>query len=150
MPRWEWFACAVLLCLTLMSGCDEATVFLEAITGEGMGTLTGTVTIGPLCPVEPCNLAEDQMARVYEARKVFVYKQSTEALVAQQALSADGKYLLQLEPGSYIVDVSNSGGAALPLDLANRQRLGNATPQQATVNADETTVVDFDIDTGIR
>ncbi len=117
---------------------------------EEPSILQGTVTIGPLCPVEPCDLPPEQIAAIYMARKVIVYEQRTETKVTEANLGKDGKYSFDLDPGVYTVDVSDAGGNALPLDPAERPRIGNATPQEVEIRAGEIFVVDFDIDTGIR
>lgn len=108
------------------------------------------MTIGPLCPVEPCNLTPEQIAGVYEARKAIVYEQLTEMKIAGVSLNASGEYFLFLTPGSYIVDITDAAGNALPLPPAMRPTLGNAIPTEFTIKAGETVFVDFDIDTGIR
>jgi hypothetical protein len=38
----------------------------------GTGTLTGNVSIGPLCPVEPCMVPPDRLAAAYAARTIVV------------------------------------------------------------------------------
>lgn len=40
------------------------------------GRIEGTVTIGPLCPVEPCNLTPAQVAEAYTARTILVFDQN--------------------------------------------------------------------------
>ena len=124
------------------------------IQGEGFveepSVLQGKVTIGPLCPVEPCNLPPEQIARIYMARKVIVYEQGTEAKVIEANLRENGEYSFILDPGIYIVDVSDAEGNALPLDPAERPRIGNAIPQEVEVRLGGIEIVDFDIDTGIR
>ena len=114
------------------------------------GILRGKVTIGPLCPVEPCDLTPEQVARVYEARKAFVYRQFTEIKIAEANLSKNGEYSFSLKPGTYIVDISDAEGNALPLDISRRPLIGNALPKEALVISEDVTIVDFDIDTGIR
>ena len=114
------------------------------------GFLQGTITIGPLCPVEPCNLPPEQIAEIYEARKVIVYEKSSLSKIAEIQLNADGEYSVALNPGQYIVDVSAANGNALPLDLSQRPRFGNAIPLAVEIFADQTTISDFDIETGIR
>lgn len=114
------------------------------------GILEGKVTIGPLCPVEPCNLTQQQIAAVYEARKVIVYKKSLLSQIAKVQLNAVGEFSISLNSGQYIVDISDANGNDLPLDLSKRPRIGNALPQEAEIFVDQTTIVDFDIDTGIR
>ncbi len=114
------------------------------------GFLQGTITIGPLCPVEPCNLTQEQIAAIYEARKVIVYEKSSLNKIVEIQLSANGEYSVSLNSGQYIVDVSDANGNALPLDLSQRPRFGNAIPQEAEIFSYQTTISDFDIDTGIR
>ncbi len=143
-----------LMCITftsilLISGCLQGDGLIDQILGAYPGDLKGTVTIGPLCPVEPCGLPSEQVAQVYEARKVIVYRQSTGSKVAEKNLSANGKYAFSLTPGTYIVDVSDAQGNALPLD-GNRLEIGNAKPQTVEIKSGETLILDFDIDTGIR
>lgn len=114
------------------------------------GFLQGTITIGPLCPVEPCNLPPEQIAEIYEARKVIVYEKSSLSKIAEIQLTADGEYSVSLNAGQYIIDVSDANGNALPLDLSQRPQFGNAIPQETEIFSDQTTISDFDIDTGIR
>ncbi len=119
-------------------------------TSAETGILEGKITIGPLCPVEPCNLTQEQIAAIFEARKVIIYEKSSLSKIAEIQLNADGDYSVALNSGQYIVDVSDANGNALPLDLSQRPRFGNAIPQEAEMLEDQTTISDFDIDTGIR
>ena len=114
------------------------------------GILEGKVTIGPLCPIEPCNLTPEQIAAIYEARKVIIYEKSSLSKIAEIQLNADGEYSVVLNSGMYIVDVSDANGNALPLDLSQRPQFGNAIPHEAEIFSAKTTISDFDIDTGIR
>ena len=45
-------------------------------SGKGTGTRSGKVTIGPLCPVEPCTVAPDQIAMAFAARTIVVSDRS--------------------------------------------------------------------------
>lgn len=115
----------------------------------GEGILRGTVTIGPLCPVEPCDLPPEEVARIYEARKVFVYEKTTEAKITEANLSGNGEFSFSLRSGTYIVGISDAEGNELPLDSVLRP-IGNALPQEVEVKPYEEVTVNFDIDTGIR
>ena len=136
----------VMISVILISGCIQN----DIISSQESGILQGKVTIGPLCPVEPCNLTPEQVAKVYEARKVIIYEQDTKIKIAEINLNQNGEYLFSLKPGSYIVDVTDAEGNELPLDLSKRPRLGNAIPKEVELKAGDKVVVDFDIDTGIR
>ena len=126
--------------------CENATNNITLKTG----ILEGRITLGPLCPIEPCNLTPEQIAAIYEARKVIIYEKSSLSKIAEIQLNADGEYSLSLNAGQYIIDVSDANGNALPLELSQRPRFGNAIPQEAEILEDQTTISDFDIDTGIR
>lgn len=121
----------------------------EVDMNEAEGIMRGKVTIGPLCPVEPCDLPPDQIARIYEARKVFVYQKATEAKVTEANLKGNGEFSFSLRQGTYIVDISDAEGNELPLDSVLRP-IGNALPQEVEVRPYEEVTVNFDIDTGIR
>ena len=121
----------------------------EVDMNQGEGILRGKVTIGPLCPVEPCDLTPEQVASIYEARKVFVYEKATEAKVTEANLRGNGEFSFSLRSGTYIVDISDAEGNALPLDSLMRS-IGNALPQEVEVKPYEEVMVNFDIDTGIR
>jgi len=121
----------------------------EVDMNEAEGIMRGKVTIGPLCPVEPCDLPPEQVARIYEARKVFVYEKATEAKVTEANLRGNGEFSFSLKQGTYIVDISDAEGNELPLDSVLRP-IGNALPQEVEVKPYEEVIVNFDIDTGIR
>ncbi len=91
-----------------MSGCDQDDTVLKQILKQENGILRGKVTIGPLCPVEPCSLSTEQIAQVYQARKVIIYEQSTQVKITTIDLRANGEYSFPLNPGKYIVDVSDA------------------------------------------
>src|SRR4051812_32628744 len=56
------------------------------------GTLMGTMTIGPVCPVEQVNNPCKPTAEMYAARKVFIYKTDKKTLVATLTPDAIGKF----------------------------------------------------------
>ncbi len=115
----------------------------------GEGILRGKVTIGPLCPVEPCDLTPEQIASIYEARIVFIYEKTTKAKVTEANLRGNGEFSFSLKPGTYIVDISDAEGNELPLDSLMRS-IGNALPEEVEIRPYEEATVNIDIDTGIR
>jgi hypothetical protein len=101
-------------------------------------TLYGKVSIGPLCPVEPCNRTFD-----YGVVSVNVYDAAGRNRVAQLSPNSGGYYGAALEPGDYLVNVTDTAGRPFgmprtgytqPISLQNGQRIK----------------LDFSIDTGIR
>ena len=106
--------------------------------GDASGTLTGTVTIGPLCPVEPCSVPRDQVDAAYAARPLLIMTEGG-TLVQSVTANPDTGYSVSLRPGTYIVDITHQGIGGSP-DL----------PKTVTIRAGETVRLDIDIDTGIR
>jgi hypothetical protein len=135
----------VIASVILIGGCVQ-----NNITLSEYGILQGKVTIGPLCPVEPCKLPPEQVAQIYEARKIIIYEQATKLKIAEVNLNQNGEYSLSLKPGSYIVDITDAEGNELSLDLSKRPRIGNVIPKEIELKAGDKVILDFDIDTGIR
>ena len=105
---------------------------------KNTGYLEGEVEIGPLCPVEPCNLSQDQIEQAYMARKIVIYTLDKATTVSTISLDSSGKYRIALARGSYIVDINRIG-----IDSAN-------LPDEVTIRTGEITELDIQIDTGIR
>lgn len=111
------------------------------------GTLSGHVTVGPVCPVEresvPCPVPPE----AYTSRQVGVFTlASAESemdmdnnLIASQHFDAKGNYKFSLAPGTYTIKAS--GMRVDKLDI---------TIGRIIIYAGQTATVDFNIDTGIR
>ena len=104
----------------------------------GTGTLTGNVSIGPLCPVEPCMVSPDRLAAAYAARTLVVSDPGGSVIATTVPDPYDG-YSFRLKPGIYIIDIRHQGIDRSP-DL----------PETVTISAGETVTLDITIDTGIR
>ena len=104
----------------------------------GTGTLTGNVSIGPLCPVEPCTVPHDRLVAAYAARPITI---STPAGTAVATVIADPKtgYVVSLKPGTYVIDIRHQGIGGSP-----------ELPATVTIHSGETVRLDISIDTGIR
>ncbi len=118
------------------------TATISVVVGElkkptAVGTVMGTVSIGPICPVEregvPCEIS----AEVYTSRNVVVYAKNGITVITKQPLDTTGHFKLDLAPGHYQLQIDPAGISA-----------GEKKP--ITVVSGETMVTDFDIDTGIR
>jgi hypothetical protein len=109
-------------------------LLLSACTSD-TGILEGTVTIGPLCPTEPCNPSEEQLAQLYDTVYVEIYKE----LELFQRIGVDNKgfYKAELPPGIYLVNVPDVG-------------MLNMEPEEVNIAAGKKKILDFEIDTGIR
>lgn len=101
-------------------------------------TLYGWISIGPLCPVEPCSRTFD-----YSVARVNVYDAASKNIVARATANSDGYYGVNLQPGNYLVNVTNSSGNSFGMP-----RLDYTQP--ITMTANHVFEMDFSIDTGIR
>ncbi len=104
---------------------------------QSNGAIKGSVTIGPVCPVEridePCVIPPE----TYTSRNVVVYGPTESVKISETPLKSDGTYTLSLAPGNYWLQISPAG-------------IGPGEKKFITVQANETTSLDFDIDSGIR
>ena len=111
---------------------------LPAERGNTTGTLTGKVSIGPLCPVEPCTVPHDRLVAAYAARPITI---STPDGIVVTSVIADPEsgYTVALKPGKYVVAIPKQGIGGSP-DL----------PATVTIRSGEAVRLDISIDTGIR
>lgn len=104
------------------------------------GALQGRVTIGPLVPVVQEGVPEPTPApEVYALRQIVIYKTDGKTEVARADINAQGNYEITLPVGTYVVDINRIG-----IDHAA------GLPGEVDIHADQVTVLDVDIDTGIR
>lgn len=108
------------------------------------GTLEGTVTIGPIWPVEQPGGNPPVPSEVFEARKVMVYNKDRTKLIEMVDLrqvdrGQEGYYTVQLKPGTYVVDINRVG-----IDSSSD------VPKEVEISPGQTVEVNIDIDTGIR
>ena len=120
---------ALFLGLVLIAGCVQSE----------KGVLQGHVKIGPLCPVEPCRIAPDQMEKVYDVRKILIYDENRQTLLEEVQIDKNGSYMVNLAPGNYVVDINRIG-----IDRSAQ------VPGKINIEAGKTVVLDISIDTGIR
>jgi len=127
------FVMIPLLCVIVVMtcGCPNGT--------QPPGILEGTVTIGPLTPVETPGDKPPVPPEVYESRKVMVHDAQGRALIAQVDIGNDGMYRVELPPGGYMVDINRIG-----IDSSAD------VPMSVQIQSGETVRLDIDIDTGIR
>jgi hypothetical protein len=108
------------------------------------GILQGGVTIGPITPVEQPGQIIIVPPEVFSSRKVLVSgpngaKLVQEVTINQIKQTAEGYYAVQLEPGIYTIDIAHTGVGG-----------SSGLPQKITITAGQTTILNIDIDTGIR
>lgn len=127
----------VLAGIAMLSGCVSNAGSLEK------GILAGNVTVGPLTPVERVDATPIlPPPEVFTSRHLIVYAADGSTKVADvdiQPAGYHGTYNVSLSPGTYVLDYRHEGiSHASPL------------PKQVIIEAGKATIVDVDIDTGIR
>jgi hypothetical protein len=132
--RFAWLA-AVALAVVACTGPQAPTPPGSGDASTGIG---GTVTAGPVCPVER-NPPDPGCAPRPVAGATIVIRDGSGAQVAAAISGADGAFFVSLSPGDYVVDPRPVQGL-----------LGTAAQQPASVTAGAVTVVQLDYDTGIR
>jgi hypothetical protein len=130
----------IVLLITIIVAVTLVLIIFTAAPGSGGGTgiLTGNVTIGPLCPVEPCTVTSDRLTAAYAARTIVVLGPGG-AVIAEDIPDPYTGYSFILKPGIYGVDIKHQGIDRSP-----------ELPTTVTIRAGETTLLDISIDTGIR
>ena len=103
------------------------------------GTLTGSVSVGPVCPVGTPGYPCTPTPEMYAAAKVFVYKMDKKTLVQTITPDKDGNFSIQLAPGSYFIDMI-------------KQTMGGTTgvPTTITILPGGTVTLFLTVDTGLR
>ena len=121
--------------LILMSACDKEKVL-------NSGWLEGTISIGPICPVEkiPPDPACMPTAETYKAYPVSVYTLNGKVIIARLNPSLDGTFSTELPPGNY----------QIVLETANKYVGGSNLPEEVSIVSQEKTMLSINIDTGIR
>ena len=120
--------------MLLDSGCEKR-------KSTGTGFLKGTISIGPLCPVEriPPDPGCLPTAETYKAYPVSVFNSAGKTKILQLMPSIDGAFEAELPAGNYTIVLEkeiNIGSSNLPSGIS--------------VIADDTTLFNVNIDTGIR
>jgi hypothetical protein len=112
----------------------------EPLSEVPRGTLSGVVTIGPICPVEKINDPCPTPPAAYAARKVLVETADATKVLFVVDIDSHGFYRIDLVPGTYTVDLQKNG-----IDRSAQ------VPAKVTIVGGGAAVqLDIAIDTGIR
>jgi hypothetical protein len=127
------FSAVVWSVVVVMAAACGSTSTTRTSVPVAIGTVQGSVTAGPTCPVE-------QAGHPCPPRPVqgLVSARRADGVTRTVALSADGTYRMTLSAGTYILNVQT--GSFLP-------RCPSVT---VTVNPGRTEKADISCDTGIR
>ena len=106
----------------------------------GMGSIQVDAFAGPVCPVETEPPDPDCAARPVEGALIVVQPaDGRDIVVAQGETDAEGRVVLELPPGSYLV-----------IGAAVEGLMGTPAPVTAGVEPGGRTLVGLEYDTGIR
>lgn len=134
----RWISIVIILTgYVLMPGCDK----LQSFSGDN-GFLEGVIDIGPICPVEriPPDPGCLPTAETYKAYPVSIWTADGSRKIKLINPSLDGTYLTELSPGNYLVILEK-----------DRNKLGMSNlPLHVSIMPKEYTLLDINIDTGIR
>lgn len=109
----------------------------------GTATIEGTLAIGPLCPVEPCNVTPQLRAEAYALHPIVVYNADSAYSTVLGNTTADpatGRYSLVVPTQTVVVRIENLGPAQ------------HTSPPYKVVELRDGGVFNasFSVDTGIR
>jgi hypothetical protein len=138
LPFDRAFIIMILVIITVAIAVALNSGGLPSGKGADTGTLTGNVSIGPLCPVEPCTLTHDRIVAAYAAHPISITTTGG-TVVASVTADPETGYTVALRPGTYIVDIPHQG-------IGGSREL----PKTVTIRQGETVRLDISIDTGIR
>jgi hypothetical protein len=129
------FGIIVLSAILFVYGCEKS-------GRNEIGYLEGTISIGPICPVEtiPPDPACLPTAATYKAYQVSVYTSDGRTRVAQLNPSLDGSFTVELTAGNYMVALENT----------QRNIGGSNLPVEVSITSQDKTLLNINIDTGIR
>jgi hypothetical protein len=124
-----------LACLLFILGCDKQ-------INQGTGFLEGVISIGPICPVEkdPLDPGCLPTAETYKAYPVSIWTSNGRRKITKVNPALDGSYKIELNPGNYLVILETGQNGIGSSNL----------PVEVTINSNNNTLLNIDIDTGIR
>jgi hypothetical protein len=113
--------------------------FAACPSPQETGILKGSMTIGPICPVEQVGHPCTPTPQMYAAHEVFVYDSTRSKLVITLIPDAQGNFSTLLPAGVYVIDVQHQSVGAV-----------QGAPTTLTIAPGKTSTVSISIDTGIR
>jgi len=123
-----------ILVLISLSNCDEQRI-------EENGIISGTIKIGPICPVEtlPPDPGCLPTAETYKSYPVYINSSDGFQKILINP-KPDGSFSMELAPADYFLTLEKELNGPEHCNL----------PLVFTIYPSETTLIDIEIDTGIR
>ncbi|MCP4978052.1 MAG: hypothetical protein GY931_18030 [Maribacter sp.] len=125
---------AAAIIIVPLSGCNQEDGNLE------LGLLTGTISIGPLCPVEtfPPDPNCQPTDATFKTWPIGVWTADKKSKLGILEPNLDGSFNFDLPEGDYFID------------LELEHLFGTTLPETIKIEADKTVFLEIVIDTGIR
>jgi hypothetical protein len=122
-------------------------VAFMACTTQTVAPETGSIdikfTVGPLCPVAPCNKTKEEFKQIYEAYSFVITNPTTKSVISEQKVTYIDNYgvvkLSNLAVGDYEIGLN-------PVNFFTKKGF----PMTVKIEKDKTTSLEIDVDTGIR
>jgi hypothetical protein len=130
---------AAILLLLLTVACSGKNTPTDPAAEAPRGTLSGAVTIGPNCPVETTAGPCPPPPGAYTLRKVLVETADASKVLYVVDIDEHGFYRIDLVTGAYTVDLQKNG-----IDRSAD------VPARVTITRGVATVLNINIDTGLR
>lgn len=128
----------LVLLVVLLAGCAVPFGGLPDATPLPPSGITGTVILGPTCPVESEPGAHDPVPCLTPYAAQLVVLDENNSVVARVSSGDDGAFRVDLPPGDYVV--APLGGDPFPI----------AQPVNVRVTVGDYVAVQVNYDTGIR
>jgi hypothetical protein len=107
------------------------------------GSIDIKVTIGPLCPVEPCNKTAAELKAIYESYSFVISNPTSKAVILEQKLTHNGTNGVMkstdIVVGEYELNIK-------PENIFTKRGF----PKTIKIEKNKTTSIEIDIDTGLR
>lgn len=106
-------------------------------TRKKLGAVAGRVTIGPLCPVEPC---QSPLSNPYSSRQIMLEPQDGRSSPIYIQIDSDGKFRGEVPFGIYKATITDCDFLGCKY----------TAPKTVVVESGKTAELNINIDTGIR
>lgn len=111
------------------------------VAPASLGTLNGSITLGPICPVEHADNPCKPTPEMFAERKISVYASDRKTLITTITPGSMGSFSVLLPIGTYYIKMEKTQGGVGSV---------KGLPTTVTIKAGAIVLLSVDIDTGIR
>lgn len=114
---------------------------VDDVAPASLGTLNGTMTLGPICPVEHADNPCKPTPEMFAERKISVYASDRKTLITTITPGSTGSFSVLLPVGTYYIKMEKAQSGVGSV---------KGLPATVTIKAGSIVLLSVDIDTGIR